>query len=280
MASSGASRPDPFLLPDTFGISNLLEYRDTNGLTRRTPTINTSIRNLVLINHGQSQAISVLPTATVPANASAIDNFSVHDGACYNVTNKPLLGTQDYIQTPGGGGCIVTGVADLLVTNNKFDRVIMVPVAVSAASIADLATGVCATRTSVAMARLASRGIVPGLTNLTFAFLWMQGETDNLLATSSASYQASWAIIRANLLAAGFVGRMFVCKESYNLSVTSATVQAAQAAVVDNVVVFAGGDLDSINNASRVSGTHFNDAGGAAAATLIYNAMHASGAPF
>lgn len=66
-----------------------------------------------------------------------------------------------------------------------------------------------------------------------------------------------------------------------NNIVTSATIQAAQAAVVDNVVTFQSGNIDTLTTGNRqTDGTHLNDAGAAGAATLIYNAMRASGAPF
>jgi hypothetical protein len=42
----------------------------------------------------------------------------------------------------------------------------------------------------------------------------------------------------------------------------------------------AGGNLDTIAASGRLSdNTHLNDAGMASAATLIFNAMHARGAP-
>jgi hypothetical protein len=41
------------------------------------------------------------------------------------------------------------------------------------------------------------------------------------------------------------------------------------------------GNIDSLNATNRIAdNTHLNDTGAAAAATLVYNAMHASGAPF
>jgi hypothetical protein len=60
-------------------------------------------------------------------------------------------------------------------------------------------------------------------------------------------------------------------------------ITGAQAAVVDNVTVFASGNIDSLTGTAvnrQADDLHLSDAGAAAAATLIFNAMHASGAPY
>ncbi|SDK12360.1 hypothetical protein [Bradyrhizobium sp. Rc2d] len=45
--------------------------------------------------------------------------------------------------------------------------------------------------------------------------------------------------------------------------------------------IFAGVNADSIGATGRlVENTHFSDTGQATLATLVYNAMHASGSPF
>jgi len=85
----------------------------------------------------------------------------------------------------------------------------------------------------------------------------------------------------SNAQAAGFSGRVFVNQESWIRGSTSLSVTAAQAAVVNNRTVFAGANVDSLNATYRNSdNTHFNDAGAAQAASLMYTAMRASGSPF
>lgn len=273
MPSSGASF-DPFLI--TSEHANQTGYRDTKGRTSRSAAINPAERTLVLINAGQSNSINITPSPMTLTNASVIDNMNVYDGGIYDPGTGRLLGTQD-----AGYGAIVAEVADLLITNNRFDRVIIVPVGISGTPISVWDNGgVLVDRIPLAVRRLASRGIVPGMTGVTFALLWMQGEADKSGGTPQATYEASWANVKANAIAAGFSGRMFVCTETYSLSTTSATIQAAQAAVRDGVTVFDGGNLDSLDDTNRQDTTHFNDAGALAAATLIEAAMHASGAPF
>jgi hypothetical protein len=276
MQLSGVSMADPYLLPDY--ISSLVNtgYRDTKGRAYRPLTINPAARTLVLLNPGQSNSINVLPSANNPTNAASIDNFNIYDGAAYDLASTKLLGTQD-----AGNGAIVTSVADRLITNNRFDRVILVPMGISGTPIAVWANGgVLKDRVKVAMMRLAARGIVPGMTGVTFALLLMQGEADKSLGTPQAVWQAQFGEFKANALAAGFVGRMFVCQETWSLGTTGPTVRAAQAAVVDNVIVFSGGDLDTIDNTGRVDTTHFSNTGDGLASAIIVNAMHASGVPF
>lgn len=274
MLSSFISIQDPFILNDSFTAA----FSDTNAKTLRSSVINTGIKNLVLITAGQSQWTSVIPTGFTPTNASVVDNFNIYDGANYALAGQ-LLGCQ---YTPANGAGNLSGrVADLLVTNGKFDRVIVAPVAIGASSIAQWETGTLSQRIPVALKRLAARGITPATTGVTFALIWGQGETDGVNGTAQAVWQTSFGNIKSAAIAAGFSGRIFVVEETWNGGITYPTIQAAQAAVVDSVTVFAGGNLDSLNATNRqADNTHFNDTGAAAAATLVYNAMHASGAPY
>jgi hypothetical protein len=252
-------------------------YRDTTGKTQRNTPINTGVRNLVLLVMGQSNNENEAPSAYTPTNGSAIDEFNIYDGSIY-AASDPHLGAS-YNNT--GPGLMDFRVADSLITSGKFDRVILVPMALGGSNIAMWANGgPLQNLPCVAMKRLAARGIAPG-TNVTFAADWGQGEAEVGLGTSQAAYTASFNQIKTNLVNCGFSGRIFVNVETLN-GTTSAAVQAAQAAVVDNVTVFAGANLDTMNNTTtfRVDGVHFNDNGSSNGASLKVTAWHASGAPF
>lgn len=271
MASNGASF-DPYLIPVGLG---QIGHQDTKGRSIRSAIINPAIKTLVLINAGQSNAVNILPSAITLTNGSVIDNFNIYDGGTYDAVGS-LLGTQDI-----GYGTVIQRVADLLVTNGRFDRVIIVPIAIAGTPISQWSSGgELADRIPLAMRRLASRGLIPGITGVTFTLLWMQGEAENSGGISGTEWASGFASVKANALAAGFSGRIFNTTETWNGGVVSTSVQAGQASVRDNVTVFDGGNLDTIDNTGRQDTTHFNDTGGASAATLIYNAMHASGAPF
>ncbi len=267
------SRPDPFLMPvDT-------AFKDTVGRTLRQVAIQGSQRTLVLIVTGQSNGSNVLPSLYTPTNTANIHNLNSYDGAFYPVNGK-CFGTTHSI----GTGNIPAIVADKLITNNRFDVVILVTLGLDGTAQSGWARNqLMIGRVGVAIRRLAARGITPTTAGVTFALLNMIGETDNVLDTSQADFQAAASEFFANCIKDGFSGRIFQPKETYRSAGVDANIQAAQVALVDNVTIFSGGDLDTLTGTAvnrQGDDLHFSDAGGLAAATLIEAAMHASGAPF
>lgn len=221
----GAVMPDPFYLNEA-GIRDT-GNRDVSALGFRTLSTNPAVPTLVMLCAGQSNFEAITAIAYTPANPLAIDNFNIYDSAIYNAVD-PLVGSGARpLGSPifGYHPCLV--LADKLVTAGKFARVIIVPFALGGSSVADWTTGVLANRPVVAVKRLAQRGIAPG-TNVTFVFLWGQGESDNFAGTSQANYTAGFNTLVANMVAAGFSGRVLIAKETYNFGVVSAAVQAAQ----------------------------------------------------
>ena len=134
------------------------------------------------------------------------------------------------------------------------------------------------------MRRLAARGITPATTGVTFALAWDLGPTDGVNGTSQAAWTASFNTFYANCVAVGFSGRTFVNLSTYYVGTTYPAIRAAQVAVCNGTTIFQGGDGDTLIgtsvNRQVVDGEHFTDGGAASFATLIYNAMHASGAPY
>lgn len=279
---SGAPPPDPFALNDSgtgWGTASV------SGTTLRSQVYNPADRKLFLIVVGQSNCTSINPTAFIPASSN-VDQFNVYDSGSYDFpSGQVMVGTQNGgINTPGGGpGNVSARVAQLFITNNIFDKVVVASVCVGSTTAAMWAGGATLyLRLPVVIKRALSRGVTPGSNGWTMAISWWLGETDNVNGTSSASYQASMATTGTIATNAGFVGRIFVNVETWIASATSATIQSAQAAVVTNnpSLFFTGGNIDTLNNTFRFDTTHLNDAGAASAATLVYNAMHASGSPF
>lgn len=285
MLLSAVSLPDPFMLSDSHGVigitAGVTGYRDTKSRSVRSPVVNPAVKTLVLISSGQSLLTNVVPTLIVPTNASVIDNMNVYDGALYDVAG-PLLGVTyaSSLVPPLGPGNVLVNLADTLITNGKFDRVILAPVSIGGTAVSQWGDvgGLHSNRFQVAMLRLASMGVTPGMTGVTFANLFADGHQDLALGTSQASWEASFGAYAANVVATGFNGRIFVCSESGS-GQTSNAVRSAQAAVRDGVTVFDGGDIDSATIGTS-DGTHPSDAGASTMATIIYNAMVASGAPF
>lgn len=282
MSSGFASSPDPYVLR-AFGASDNfagISWKDTNGLSRRSPAIDPALKTLVLITSGQSLWANICPTLYIPVNAGVIDQMNIYDGALYGI-GGPLLGSS-YVAALGPGN-ITARLADLLVANGKFDRVIVVSTAIGSttASMWADATGDLYNRVPVAMARLADRGIVPGMPGVTFACIWGLGESDNHIGTSQAAFTASGVSFLSKLHSTGFKGRIFIPRESWILGATSNAIRAAQAALMNGTTVFSGGNLDSLTAASRqADNTHWNDLGAVSAALLVYNAVHATGSPY
>jgi hypothetical protein len=109
--------------------------------------------------------------------------------------------------------------------------------------------------------------------------LWGQGESDG--ATSQANYATRLGQVISNAQSAGFSGRIFVTKETWDNGSVFSAVQAAQVGIVNGTTIFSGGDLDQYNASYRYAdNTHFDDTGAAAVATTVYNAMHATGSPY
>lgn len=288
MSGFGFGSIDPYLVKELIRPpgenlwKNNAGYDDPNGKTLRTSgiAINPAQKTLVLISAGQSNSGNINPSAYVPTNASAIDNFSIYDGAFY-APACPVLGTAWAMGN--GPGHVGLRVADALITAGKFDRVILVPVGIGSGAAANFQPGgLVDDRFRVAMKRLAARTITPVTTGTTWAIKWMQGESDNLAGTSQASYTASMSATISQSYTDGFLGRWFLAKETMFNNAISAAIQAAQAALIDNVNVFFGGDIDSLTTATnrQTDGTHLNDTGAASATTAIVNAMHASGLPY
>jgi len=285
MRAKVISVPDPFIMGeetrDDTSFNNA-GNKDINAKTVRTLAINTGIRNLVLITAGQSNYMSVALTAFTLVNPAAIDNFNPYNGQMYAAAD-PLLGTGLAIPSASfGPGNVAMRVADTLVTNGKFDRVIIVPIAIGGTVVGMWGTGgSLSNRIPATMARLISRGITPGMTNVTFCFLWGQGESDT--GTSAASYKTAINQVLASLFAAGFIGRAFINKQTWLGGVVNPTVQSAQwdPAVITGGSVLQGANADTLLAASRQpDNTHFNDAGMASLAALIVTALGASGVPY
>lgn len=286
MTYPSPSTSDPFYLGEFFGSggpwNSNTGFSDTSSKTLRNQTLNTAIRNLVLVIAGQSLREAQTPTAYVPTNASAIDNFNVYDGAVYAWADPPLgSGYQNGGIAGGGVGHLGARIADKFISGSIFDRVIVVPVAIGSSSVAQWASGgALQNRLPATMARLKARGFV-AQTNVTVAIEWGQGETDNINGTTQSAYATSLSSVISNVRSAGFSGRFFVAQESWASGAASSAVAAAQAAAVNGTTVFASGNIDTLNATNRLADNiHLNDTGAAAAATLIFNAMVASGAPF
>lgn len=280
----GPTTPDQLLLTEVINPGQTV-FRGPLPSAPVNLTINPAQKTLVLLVAGQSQWTNVNPTVYTPVNSSVIYQLNIYDGAIYPMAGDVLGSTYYYAAgapAPAAAGNISVRVADQLVTNGTFNNVIIVNFAVGGTDVGKWAVGgPLYERGHVAMMRLAAQGITPSTTGVTFGYLWGQGEDDNQLGTSTVTYQTLLGQVFAKMTASGFVGRFFVCKETWILGTVSAAVQAAQVAIVDNVTIFSAGNLDQFGAPDRdANNTHFNDTGAPLVEAVVVSNMHSSGSPY
>lgn len=278
-------------------------------------TQSTTVLTVGSVSYG---TLGVGQTVTIPGfTTELITSLGTGSGGAgtYNVSvSQSIVSSTSMTATPNGGHPALR-TADALVTAGKCARVIIEPISISATLIAAWDVGgLLQTRISVALRRIAQRlyqtgpSVTCGSTNVTCVIDWGQGENDNNLCTTQAAYTNSLnsMIATSNSVAASLGwptnwGRWLVAKESYftpcggGAGAVSATIQAAQAAVINNTQVFMGVNADAFvgsvcgvsnNQACRDASTgfHWTDAGSLSRAVDPTNglqqALHASGSPF
>lgn len=252
----GGANPDTFYLNDT-GIRDYLNC-DTSTKTPLSPVLNPATKIAFLMIGGQSNSTNIGDGTYTPVNASNIFNFNICDGGLYSASD-PLVGTGfvDFTRP----GHIGLPIADALISSGKFAQVVLVPFGFGGSSIQDWATGSLSTRVAAMLGRMAQRGYAASA-NWALAVLFAQGESDTGLGTSQVNYTARGNVVIGQFRAAGYTGRILFARESLNLGVTSAAVQAAQwsntpSGLIDPPNnVFKGADMDAlVGNICGVSGT-------------------------
>lgn len=260
------SAVDPFIYSEAKDIIGGQMRKSANDKTISSPRLVAGDRTAVLILTGQSNATNRMPaTYYTPTNISKVDLFNQFDGGTY-VGTDPLPGCGDW---PNSGHWFGR-VADGLINDGVFDRVIMVPMAVGATAIAYHAPGgVLYPNMAMVHRRLSAVGLTPT------AILWMQGESDTLLGTSQASYSASLSAMIQGLRDNGYGTPWLLSKCTRREIGTSAAVRASIDAAINNVDVFAGPDLDTLSGSTYrdADNTHLTPAGGIAAADMWKSAI-------
>lgn len=200
-----------------------------------------------------------------PSNAK-VHNWNIYDRLMYAGAD-PLLGCEGPAALNLAFGNYISRLADKLINAGTFARVIIVCIGIGNTTVADWAAGgrYNARLTSAIQAVTTTLGIP-----ITFIH-YGQGERDGVIGTSQSAWQTSFASVVSTIRTAGCNAPIFVAKETYQSGAANATIRAAQAAVVDNVTVFAGADIDPpvIPDAERQADrTHLNATGADHRATL------------
>lgn len=267
-SAGGALDPMQTLTPRSLG-SNV--FRNTAGRTLVDPRLMSSVSTRVIISLGQSTIGGTENSTYTITNPTKIDNLNVEDGGVYRAQDC-LLGHVLY----DAGGCWITRFADKVIADGTYQRIILVPIAIGGASVADWAKlpseGALYQRLRAALHRCVALGYTPEMTDI----FWQQGESDRVAGTSAPDYQLRLQSIIDAVRSEGFSNRWFVSQCSHFQSVQSAAIRTAQGNVVNGEDVFSLGNSDSITDAGRWDTTHFNATGANTRAELAKAAYYAA----
>lgn len=227
----------------------------------------------VIVFIGQSLSVNSIPAPYVPVNQS-IEQLNIYDGKLYKAKD-PLLG----INVSGGTvtdkrGTWMLRMADKLIDDGHFARVILVPMAVGNTRVGQWADPSQAPYLFNIINTVGLRLRDAGLPCT--AIMWGQGESDTAANTSQASYAGSLQKVIGEFKRAIPGCPMLVAQEAYYYGNTNAGILAAQASVVDNQTVFAGENVELIPPSGRYDNTHLNEVGADQRATLAVAALKAA----
>ena len=235
-------------------------YRPENEAAPRIerPCAAVSGRTAIIVVHGQSNAGN---HGTVRYNArEAVDNFDPVTGKCFAAID-PLLGAD------GAGGSFATRLGDILIQARRYDRVVLVPIALGGASIS-LLNGEHSDRITNVILKLRAANLTP--THI----LFQQGERDAMLPTTQEEYVAQLRGLVKRFRKAGLSAPFYVSQSTrcdMEDQKNAAAVRAGQLSAVDDLLnIRRGPDTDLIGNGGRNpdDGCHMNELGMLANAAL------------
>jgi hypothetical protein len=216
----------------------------------------------ILLTMGQSNAANEGEFEPGYQPGPNVFNFNFFDGKCY-VARDPLLGGT------GAGGSPWTRLGDALVAAGRFERVLIVPIAVGGSAIREWAKGgVHYGRIAEAQRALDRQGL--RVTHV----LWHQGEAD-ARSTSHAQYVAAFRSVLDGIRSAGITAPVYVATASICKNQGSEAIRSAQheiVATLDNVR--AGPDTDQLDRFRwRFDLCHFSKEGLAEHARLWFEVL-------
>lgn len=248
MPASGSISDPYYLIP----LIESVTKKSTIGKTPSNPRLVGGQRNDIFLVFGQSRSSCYGTGTYTPTNTTKIDNLNLWDGGMYQ-------GADPFLGCGGLGGSWMGQLADGRITNNKADRVIFIPFGYGGSQIANWEPGgILHAIVPAAIKRTFALGLTPT------AVLWQQGESDT--ATSSATWQASFAALKASVVGYGVSAPWFVAKSTMLSNVVNPVIQGAQVAVVNGSSVYAGPDIDQFTGVTNLAdGTHMTLVGNTSA---------------
>lgn len=243
----------PFTVND-YGIANQYPGNvNTAGKTLVSSALVGGQKTLIFLVVGQSLVANDNGTSLYTPVSSLAHMFNIYSGLTYQCLD-PVLGASD-----APAWTWLCRFADNVISTSLqgAQRVIIIPVGINGSSSDEWGTGVLYSRLQVAAnyARKLGWPIT--------AVLWQQGQADVTLGTSSAQYQLNVRTAQSILIGQGFDVPWVIAISTMLANVTDATIQSAQAALVDNSAKrYAGPNTDLLTGAGNLlDGTHFTNAG-------------------
>jgi hypothetical protein len=180
--------------------------------------------------------------------------YSYHKGKLYPAID-PMIGSIGY------GGSVWPSIGDSLINDNKYKKVVFIPIAIGSTHVEDWATGDCSIMLKTTLDDMKARNIK--LTHI----LWHQGESDN--GTSKENYKKNLhkiiSLIRDNQQSAPFYCSIASLSPLSKISSSGidTNIQQAQIEFInENPGILAGPNTDLLNLAvDRYDGVHFSKAG-------------------
>lgn len=259
------SAPDPYVLPE------LTNYPFGNKAYGSKVQVSSALvggeTTAVILTLGDSLMSNIVNSIYTPTQTKN-HNFNVYNGGCY-VSKEPLLGCQINGALYDSGN-FFTRVADTLITNGIYQRVIHVPIAVGGSVLADYAEGGSVNGRILP----AYRRVLANIGDLTAVYI-MLGAND--YGTNQTNATLSLNSIISTIRNCGITCNIFVARHTIFGLITNPAVQAAQVSVLNSgTKIYSGGDMDSITSAANYwDNTHYNSAGAIQAAALAVTAITA-----
>ncbi|MFC1769906.1 sialate O-acetylesterase [Nitrospirota bacterium] len=213
----------------------------------------SSKRLMVALILGQSNVAN-----TAPSLSSASGNvFILYKGKCFHAKD-PLLGTS------GKGGSVWPLLGDMLISENIYDNVLFIPIAIGGSRVRDWAPeGYLHDRLIKTLERIRSSGFRE--THI----LWHQGESDSIKETSKDSYVKSFNEMVQSIRSQDVEAPLFVSVASVCRNEPSLEIRGAQKEVLNKEMnILPGPDTDELGPRYRKDGCHFNTEGIKAFASL------------
>lgn len=191
----------------------------------------------------------------------------------YALSAKGVLRLEDPLPGASGpGGSPWPHWAALQQRARPGSQVVVAAIAQGSSAVADwIAGGVHAQRLPAVLKALRSQQLAAD------SVVWHQGETEAWSSDDAAAYEANLRRWIASVRALGINAPIYVCLTSRDgQGVINPAIRQAQASVWNSQErVFAGADTDSLGDAFRSDGVHFNARGLEAFAKLLLLAMEA-----